>query len=129
MPLLDGGGVALVLELCDRELAACGLKPAKRSTFDRSRLTAQELAVARLVAVGMSNRQVASTLFISIKTVQFHLSHVYAKLGLGSRGEVAAHFRDYEMTEGSADPGQLETGGVLVSDKITPEFEVSAIKA
>ena len=41
----------------------------------------EELAVARLVAVGMSNRQVASELFISIKTVQFHLTHIYAKLG------------------------------------------------
>ena len=61
---------------------------------DPSRLTAQELAVARLVAVGMSNRQVASELFISIKTVQFHLTHVYAKLGVSSRAELAAQFRD-----------------------------------
>ena len=38
--------------------------------------------MARLVAVGMSNRQVASELFVSIKTVQFHLTHIYAKLGV-----------------------------------------------
>lgn len=82
------------VERCERELAACGLAPAKRSTFDPSRLTAQELAVARLVAVGMSNRQVASELFVSIKTVQFHLTHTYAKLGVGSRAELAAQFRD-----------------------------------
>ena len=55
------------------------MAPAKRREFDPSRLTAQELAVARLVAAGMSNRQVASELFISIK--KFHLTHVYAKLG------------------------------------------------
>ena len=65
-----------------------------------SRLTAQELAVARLVAVGMSNRQVASELFISIKTVQFHLTHIYAKLGVSSRAELAAQFRDNETTSG-----------------------------
>ena len=87
------------VERCEQELAACGLAPAKRSEFDPSRLTAQELAVARLVAVGMSNRQVASELFISIKTVQFHLTHIYAKLGVGSRAELAAQFRDNETTE------------------------------
>jgi ATP/maltotriose-dependent transcriptional regulator MalT len=85
------------LERCERELAASGLAPAKRSSFDPSRLTAQELAVARLVAVGMSNRQVASELFVSIKTVQFHLTHIYAKLGVGSRAELAAQFRESEM--------------------------------
>ena len=89
------------LERCEQELAACGLAPAKRSAFDPSRLTAQELAVARLVAVGMSNRQVASELFISIKTVQFHLTHIYAKLGVSSRAELAAQFRDNETAETS----------------------------
>jgi ATP/maltotriose-dependent transcriptional regulator MalT len=84
------------LERCERELAACGLAPAKRSTFDASRLTAQELAVARLVAVGSSNRQVAAELFVSVKTIQFHLTHIYAKLGVSSRSELAAHFRDSE---------------------------------
>jgi len=82
------------LERCDRELQACGLAPAKRHNFDPSALTAQELAVARLVAAGMSNRQVATELFISIKTVQFHLTHIYSKLRLGSRTELAATLRD-----------------------------------
>jgi DNA-binding CsgD family transcriptional regulator/tetratricopeptide (TPR) repeat protein len=91
------------LERCDRELAACGLAPAKRSTFDPSRLTAQESAVARLVAMGMGNRQVASELFISIKTVQFHLTHIYAKLGINSRAELAAQFREVEDHEQDAD--------------------------
>jgi len=42
---------------------------------------------------------VASELFISIKTVQFHLTHIYAKLGVGSRAELAAQFRDNETTD------------------------------
>ena len=74
--------------------AAAGSRPAKRSDFDPGKLTAQEQAVARLVAVGMSNRQVAAELFVSIKTVQFHLTHIYAKLGIGSRAELAAQFRE-----------------------------------
>ncbi len=90
------------LELSERELRACGLAPAKRLNFDPSRLTAQELAVARLVAAGMSNREVASELFISIKTVQFHLTHVYSKLRVGSRAELAAHLKD--LTEDEIGP-------------------------
>ena len=82
------------LERCERELRGCGLAPAKRSEFDPGKLTAQEQAVARLVAVGMSNRQVAAELFVSVKTVQFHLTHIYAKLGVGSRAELAAQFRE-----------------------------------
>lgn len=81
-------------ERCERELVACGLIPAERRTFDPTRLTAQELAVARLVADGLSNRQVAAELFVSIKTVQFHLTHIYAKLGVSSRAELAARLRD-----------------------------------
>jgi len=102
------------LERCEQELAACGLAPGKRSAFDPSRLTAQELAVARLVAVGMSNRQVASELFISIKTVQFHLTHIYAKLGVSSRAELAAQFRD----NGLSDP---DDGGVTPDRERTLE--------
>jgi DNA-binding CsgD family transcriptional regulator len=92
------------LQRCEQELAACALAPGKRAEFDPTRLTAQESAVARLVAEGMSNRQVASELFISIKTVQFHLTHIYAKLGVGSRAELAARFRDSESRSVSAAP-------------------------
>ena len=42
----------------------------------------------------MSNREVASELFVSVKTVQFHLTHIYAKVGVGSRAELAARLRD-----------------------------------
>jgi DNA-binding CsgD family transcriptional regulator len=82
------------LERCERELIACGLAPADQRTFDPTRLTAQEQAVARLVADGLSNRQVGAELYVSIKTVQFHLTHIYSKLGVSSRSELAARLRD-----------------------------------
>jgi DNA-binding CsgD family transcriptional regulator len=82
------------LERGERELVACGLAPADRRTFDPTRLTAQELAVARLVAEGLSNRQVAAELFVSIKTVQFHLTRIYSKLGVSSRSELAARMHE-----------------------------------
>ena len=51
-------------------------------------LTSAELAVARLVAVGHSNRQAAAELHVSIKTVEFHLSHIFDKLGIRSRQDL-----------------------------------------
>jgi DNA-binding CsgD family transcriptional regulator len=89
------------VERCERELSACGLTPTKRHDFDPSALTAQELAVARLVAEGMTNRQVAGELFVSIKTVQFHLTHIYSKLRIGSRSELAAALQDDVPREGA----------------------------
>ena len=56
----------------------------------RSDLTAQERAVATLVAGGRTNREVADQLIISVKTVEHHLSRAYAKLGVRSRTELAA---------------------------------------
>ena len=82
------------LERAERELVACGLTAPERRSFDPTRLTAQEHAVARLVADGLSNRAVAAELFVSVKTVQFHLTHVYTKLGLTSRAELAARLRE-----------------------------------
>jgi DNA-binding NarL/FixJ family response regulator len=54
------------------------------------RLTAREAAVAHLVAQGLSNQDVAAQLVVSVKTVEYHLGHVYAKLGVRSRTQLAA---------------------------------------
>jgi DNA-binding CsgD family transcriptional regulator len=78
------------LERSDRELAACGLTPIKRRSPERERLTPQELSIARLVASGRTNRQVAAELVVSVKTVEYHLGNVYGKLGLRSRHQLAA---------------------------------------
>jgi len=53
-------------------------------------LSAQESAVAGLVASGLTNKQVAARLFVSAKTVEYHLANVYAKLGVSSRTQLAA---------------------------------------
>ncbi|GAA1481362.1 LuxR family transcriptional regulator [Gordonia sinesedis] len=74
---------------CDRELNASGLHPVRGARADVD-LTPQEQAVTALVAQGMSNRDVAAELFISPKTVQYHLTRIYAKLGVRSRTELAA---------------------------------------
>jgi DNA-binding CsgD family transcriptional regulator len=60
-------------------------------------MTTSELAVARLVAEGLTNREVAEQLFVSPHTVNSHLRHVFSKLGINSRVELARLARDYEM--------------------------------
>jgi DNA-binding CsgD family transcriptional regulator len=52
-------------------------------------LSRAELAVARLVATGLTNREVASELFVSVKTVEYHLRNSYIKLDITSRRELA----------------------------------------
>lgn len=76
---------------CHLELEACGLEPSRRGSDEPVRLTPRELAVARLVAAGMTNREAARELVVSEKTVEYHLGNAYAKLGLRSRTQLAAH--------------------------------------
>jgi DNA-binding CsgD family transcriptional regulator len=78
------------LERCERELVACGLKPNRRGSDQPPELTPQEQAVARLVATGRTNREVAAELLLSVKTVEVHLTRIYAKLGVSSRSQLAA---------------------------------------
>ena len=63
-------------------------------------LTAAERRVAALVAEGRTNKEVAASLFLSEKTVETHLSHVYAKLGVRSRTELARTYRPQEQSSG-----------------------------
>lgn len=83
-------GASAYVARCDRELKAGGMRAVLNKDRPHDMLTPQEDAVAALVATGLSNREVAAELFLSVKTVQFHLTRVYAKLGIRSRAELAA---------------------------------------
>jgi DNA-binding NarL/FixJ family response regulator len=74
---------------CGDELAACGLHPAPRVPGPM-RLSPREQAVVRLTVRGLTNRQIASELVISVKTVECHLANVFAKLGVSTRTQLAA---------------------------------------
>jgi DNA-binding CsgD family transcriptional regulator len=72
----------------ERELVATG-ETARRRTVDSSaQLTAQETQIARLARDGLSNPEIGTRLFISPRTVEYHLHKVFAKLDIGSRGEL-----------------------------------------
>jgi DNA-binding CsgD family transcriptional regulator len=76
------------LDACDRALEQLGVPAeAQRAGYG---LTPAELAVARLVATGKSNRETAEELYVTVKTVEFHLRGVFAKLGISSRRQIAA---------------------------------------
>lgn len=82
-------GAHTYVSRCDRELKAGGLHQARGSRNDVA-LTPQEQAVTTLVTQGLSNREVAAELYVSPKTVQYHLTRIYAKLGVRTRTELAA---------------------------------------
>lgn len=91
-------GARACVERCERELRAGGVRGGRsvpegaRAERAPTDLTPQERAVADLVAQGRSNREAADVLFLSTKTVQYHLTRIYAKLGVRSRTELAAQW-------------------------------------
>ncbi len=83
-------GARPYVEICDRELAAAGAPTGTQTMPALPGLTPAELAVARLVAAGRSNRETAAELYVSVKTVEFHLGHIFGKLGIRSRKDLIA---------------------------------------
>ena len=77
-------------DLAAIELAATGEAIRRREPSDTHTLTPQELQVSLLLAEGRTTREVAAALFLSPKTVEYHLRKVYTKLGIRSRAELAA---------------------------------------
>jgi DNA-binding CsgD family transcriptional regulator len=71
-----------------RELLATGEKVRKRKADTRSQLTAQEEHIVRLARDGRTNHEIGAELFISTRTVEWHLRQVFAKLGISSRREL-----------------------------------------
>jgi DNA-binding CsgD family transcriptional regulator/tetratricopeptide (TPR) repeat protein len=81
-------GADVFAERARRELMATGEHVRKRSVETRDDLTAQETQIARLARDGLTNPEIGSRLFLSPRTVEWHLRKVFTKLGLGSRKEL-----------------------------------------
>jgi DNA-binding CsgD family transcriptional regulator len=86
--LLVAIGMEAFAERARRELAATGETARKRTDATRADLTAQEAQIARLALQGLTNPQIGAQLFLSPRTVEWHLRHIYPKLGITSRREL-----------------------------------------
>ncbi len=88
-------GAQPYVQRCAVELGRCGQRPPiAEGVVIRSLLTAQENAVAMLIATGATNRQAAAELVVSVKTIEFHLGNVFRKLGVSTRYALIARFHE-----------------------------------
>jgi DNA-binding CsgD family transcriptional regulator len=88
--LLAAIGMEAFAERARRELLAAGDTVRKRNSESATTLTAQEAQIARLARDGRTNPEIGAQLFLSSRTVEWHLRNIYAKLGIGSRRELHA---------------------------------------
>ena len=87
--MLAAIGMGAFAERARRELIATGEKVRKRGVESRDQLTPQEEQIARLAGDGRTNPEIAAQLFLSARTVEWHLGKVFGKLGVSSRRELA----------------------------------------
>jgi ATP/maltotriose-dependent transcriptional regulator MalT len=92
------GATAIDRQILD-ELVAAGGRPRARASADRDRLTPAELRVATLAANGSANREIAQSLFVTLKTVETHLSRVYRKLEISSRAQLPGRLEKEALDE------------------------------
>ncbi len=104
LTLFEELGAAPYAERAAQELRASGETARRRDVTTTTELTAQERQVAGLVRQGLSNRDVAARLFVSPRTVDFHLRNVFSKLGVASRAELTALAQDQPQAPGPLRP-------------------------
>ena len=89
LEVFDELGAAPWREIAAQELRATGETMPRREPSATEQLTPQELKISTLVAEGKTNREIAEQMFLSPKTIEFHLTQVYRKLDIRSRAELA----------------------------------------
>jgi DNA-binding CsgD family transcriptional regulator len=93
-------GATVELEGTREEMRELGLRPPPKSvTIGAAGLTGREIEIARMVAARKSNKEIGGALKISARTVSTHLSNIFVKLSVGSRGELADFVRQNGLLE------------------------------
>jgi DNA-binding NarL/FixJ family response regulator len=96
-------GAAPWAERARTELRASGETPRQRDPSTLDQLTPQELQIVRFVGEGATNREVAAQLFLSPRTIDYHLRQIFTKLGIASRVELV-RLRVDEGVTGDPEP-------------------------
>jgi DNA-binding CsgD family transcriptional regulator len=102
--MLASMGAEGFAERAARELVATGERVRKRSTDVPSQLTAREIQIARLAGDGLSNPEIAAQLFMSRRTVEYHLHKIFAKLAISSRNQLHGALANSRTEEGRQTP-------------------------
>jgi DNA-binding CsgD family transcriptional regulator len=88
MDLAHCCGAETLVARAIQELELAGARPRRAALRGRDSLTPAELRAAEMAATGMSNKEIAQALFVTLRTVEMHLSNAYGKLGISSRREL-----------------------------------------
>lgn len=107
--LAEEMGMLRLRDRAQRELAAAGARPRRTRLHGPDSLTATQSEVAALAAEGLTNREIAERLFVTIKTVETHLMAIYRKLGIHTRDQLAT------VLDPRADRVGVALGGVGAS--------------
>ncbi|MDQ4020937.1 MAG: LuxR C-terminal-related transcriptional regulator [Actinomycetota bacterium] len=105
-------GARLWAQRTEAELRAMGIASRPRREGSTTQLTPQEMQVALVVADGATNEEAAAQLFLSAKTIEFHLSNTYRKLGIRSRAQLV---RVFANTSGALGGGEVRDGASLTT--------------
>jgi DNA-binding CsgD family transcriptional regulator len=97
--LFEQYGATAFASRADRELVAIGANPRRRVDDQRLVLTAQEHQVARLAADHLTNKEIAHHLFLSPRTVEYHLHNIFQKLAVGSRRDLPAAIASFPSSD------------------------------
>jgi ATP/maltotriose-dependent transcriptional regulator MalT len=90
MDMADRCGATALAEAAAAQLRLAGTRPRRMATHGRDSLTPGEHRVSGLAAQGLSNKQIAQALFVTLRTVEMHLSNAYRKLEISSREQLPA---------------------------------------
>jgi len=87
-------GAKVIVERAHEELTLAGARPRRIALTGLDALTPSERRVATMAAGGMTNKEIAQALFVTLRTIEMHLSNAYRKLEIGSRQELPTAFDD-----------------------------------
>ena len=102
LELAERCGAPILARRALEGIRATGSRPRRTALSGADALTPRERQVAEHAARGLSNREIAKALYVTVKTVEWHLRNAFNKLEVGSRGELAAAFQAASDVEGEA---------------------------